>query len=84
MRLLQKAITALPATLVVALALAPGAFAADGEGLMGRTTDKDITFFCFGVLAFFTILVIVLSVIQGRLESRKDRARADIERLRQP
>jgi hypothetical protein len=84
MKLLQKFIALLPATLAAALVLAPAALAADGEGLMGRTTDKDITFFCFGVLAFFTILVIVLSVIQGRLESRKDRARADIERLRRP
>ena len=84
MRLLHKVFAALPATLVVALALAPASFAADGEGLIGRTTDKDITFFCFGVIAFFAALVIVLSAIQGRLESRKARARADIERLRQP
>ena len=43
-----------------------------------------ITFFSFGVIAFFAILVIVLSIVQHRLESRKERVREDIERLRQP
>jgi len=32
------------------------------------------------VVAFFAILVIVLSIVQGRLEARKDRRRADLER----
>jgi hypothetical protein len=71
-------------TFVSLLAAAPVALAADGEGLYGRTNDKVITFFCFGVIAFFAILVIVLSIVQHRLEGRKERARADIERLRQP
>jgi putative copper export protein len=70
--------------LVSMLASAPVALAADGEGLYGRTNDKVITFFSFGVIAFFAILVITLSIIQHRLESRKERAREDIERLRQP
>ena len=38
--------------LVLVLA-APAAFAADGVGLAGRTDDKTVTFFCFGVIAFF-------------------------------
>ena len=78
--------TAVLATLAVAslLALAPVAMAADGEGLYGRTNDKVITFFAFGVIAFFAILVIALSILQHRLESRKERVREDIERLRQP
>ena len=70
--------------LVSLLATAPVAMAADGEGLYGRTNDKVITFFSFGVIAFFAILVIVLSIVQHRLESRKERVREDIERLRQP
>ena len=70
--------------LVSLLALTPTAMAADGEGLYGRTDDKVITFFAFGVIAFFAILVIVLSIVQDRLESRKERVREDIERLRQP
>ena len=71
-------------SLVSLLALAPGAVGADGEGLYGRTDDKVITFFCFGVIAFFTIVVVVGSIWQHRLESRKERVREDIERLRQP
>ena len=63
------------------LVLAPSAMAADGVGLAGRTTDKTITFFCFGVIAFFPILVTVLSLLQGRLEKRKERRRYDLERL---
>jgi hypothetical protein len=72
------------ATLLWMLALAPAALAADGVGLWGRTDDKVITFFAFAVMAFFTILVTVLSLIQIRLESRKERLRRELERLRPP
>jgi hypothetical protein len=63
------------------LALAPAAMAADGVGLYGRTDDKVITFFAFGVMAFFTILVIVLSLVQNRLDRNKERRTQDLERL---
>ena len=66
------------------LAWAPTAMAADGVGLWGRTDDKVVTYFSFAVMAFFAILVVVLSIIQMRLESRKDRAREELERLRRP
>jgi hypothetical protein len=63
------------------LTLVPAAFAADGEGLYGRADDKVITFFAFGVMAFFTVLVIALSLIQIRLDARKERRKQDLERL---
>jgi hypothetical protein len=73
------------ATLVSALALmlvaAPAAMADNGVGLAGPTTDKTVTFFCFGVIAFFAALPIVMSLIQGKLERRKERRRSDLERL---
>ena len=69
---------------VAMLATAPGAMAADGVGLGGRTTDKSVTFFCFGVIALFMILPIVLSLIQARLEGRKERLREQLERVRRP
>jgi len=72
---------ALALALGLLLALAPAAIAADGVGLYGRTDDKVITFFAFGVMAFFTILVIVLSLIQIRLDTRKERRKQDLERL---
>ena len=63
------------------LASAPAAIAADGVGLYGRTDDKVVTFFAFGLIAFFAILVIVLSLIQIRLDNRKERRTQDLERL---
>jgi putative copper export protein len=67
--------------LVGLLVIAPAAMAADGVGLYGRTTDKVVTFFAFGLIAFFAILVTVLSLIQIRLDNRKQRRTEDLERL---
>ncbi len=66
------------------LVAAPAALAADGVGLWGRTDDKVVTYFSFAVIPFFTVLVIALTIIQSRLESRKERAREELERLRRP
>ena len=67
-------LVSLLATMLVA---APAALAENGVGLAGPTTDKTVTFFCFGVIAFFALLPIVMSLIQGKLEKRKDRRRSD-------
>ena len=69
---------------LAALVAAPAALAADGVGLAGRTTDKGVTFVCFGVIAMFIALPIVLSLIQGRLDGRKERMREQLERVRRP
>ncbi|MGH2987163.1 MAG: hypothetical protein ACRDLO_10830 [Solirubrobacterales bacterium] len=74
----------LTAVAVALLTSAPAAMAADGVGLWGRTDDKVVTYFSFAVMAFFAILVVVLSIIQIRLEGRKERAREELERLRRP
>ena len=66
--------------LALMLVFAPAALADNGTGLAGPTTDKTVTFFCLGVLGFFAILVVTLSLIQGRLEKRKEMRRADLER----
>jgi len=63
------------------LVTAPMALADEGVGLAGPTTDKTVTFFCFGVIAFFAALVIVLSLIQNRLEKRKDQRKGDLARF---
>ncbi len=84
MHRVRRAALALSLAGCALLAIAPAAFAADGVGLWGRTDDRVVTFFSLAVLAFFAILVVVLSLIQHRLESRKERARADLERLRRP
>jgi hypothetical protein len=48
----------------------------NGEGLVGETDDRIITFFSLGVVAFFAILVAVLSALQARLDRRKDARKA--------
>jgi putative copper export protein len=67
--------------LVGLLVTAPAAMAADGVGIYGRTTDKAVTFFAFGLIAFFAIFVTVASLIQIRLDNRKERRKEDLERL---
>ena len=84
MNRVRRAIAYLALAGLAALALAPAALGADGVGLYGRTDDKVVTYFAFGVMAFFAILVTVATLIQMRLESRKDRARDELERLRRP
>ena len=52
-------------------------FATDnGEGLVGETDDRIVTFFALGVVVFFTVVVILLSALQGRLEKRKEQRKA--------
>lgn len=77
---MKRTLAALLSILALMLVAAPAAMADNGTGLAGPTTDKTVTFFCLGVLAFFAILVIGMSLIQGRLEKRKEMRRADLER----
>jgi putative copper export protein len=77
----RSAAAALLAALAMLLLVIPVAFAENGVGLAGPTTDKTVTFFCFGVIAFFAILVIVMSLIQGRLEKRKEMRKHTLDRL---
>ena len=67
--------------MLIALVAAPAALATNGQGLAGSASDKTVTLFCFAVIAFFPILVITLSFVQGRLDARKERRRYDLERL---
>jgi hypothetical protein len=69
-------------TIAVFLTTAAPAMAADGVGIWGRTDDKVITFWGFGLMIFFTLFVVGLSILQNRLESRKEREREELERLR--
>ena len=62
---------------LLSLLLAAPAFAHDnGEGLVGETDDKIITFFSLGVVLFFTFVVCFGSWLQGRLEKRKEARKA--------
>src|SRR5690606_31295555 len=45
-------------------------------GLYGETTDKVVTNFGFAVIAFFPLLILILSLIQWGLDRRKERRKA--------
>ena len=69
-----RSVLSLLATLALALLLAAPAMAEKGgEGLYGKTDDKVITNFGFGLMIFFTFLVVSLSIGQYLLEKRKQR-----------
>jgi hypothetical protein len=52
-----------------------------GEGLYGETDDRVVTYFGFGVIALFPLIIFVASLIQWRLDKRKD-ARKSAEKAR--
>jgi hypothetical protein len=65
-------------TVAIFAMTAPIAFAQDeghdgGEGIWGETNDKVITNAGFILIAFFPVLVLVLSLLQWQLDKRKDR-----------
>ncbi|HEY1274544.1 MAG TPA: hypothetical protein VGF25_06525 [Thermoleophilaceae bacterium] len=65
------------AVFVSSLVLVAPAMASDnGEGLLGETDDKLVTYFCLGVIIFFALAVILLSALQGALDRRKEQRKA--------
>jgi hypothetical protein len=77
----KRAAAAFLSVVALMMVAAPAAFAKDGIGLAGPTDDKTVTFFCFGVMGFFVILVVGLSLLQGHLDRRKQQRQGDLERL---
>ena len=64
-------------TLVFVMLPTAAAWAHDnGEGLVGETDDKIVTFFSLGVIVFFVLVVITGSTIQSYLERRKEAQKA--------
>jgi hypothetical protein len=52
-------------------------FATDnGEGIVGETDDKIITFASLGVIVFFVLVVVALASLQHFLERRKEQRKA--------
>jgi membrane protein implicated in regulation of membrane protease activity len=71
---------------VLLLVFAPGAFAAvrqnGGQGWAGETSDSMITNIMFVTIAFFPTVIVLVSVLEWRLEKRKH-ARDDALRARE-
>ncbi|HEX6696345.1 MAG TPA: hypothetical protein VF080_06100 [Solirubrobacteraceae bacterium] len=71
---MKRLLTALPYALVVLLVLAPAALAHDGgEGWWGETNDKVVTNAGFILIVFFPVFVLLMSLLQGALDRRKER-----------
>ena len=66
-------LTALTAFGVAMLVFAPAALATNygGEGWYGETSDSTITYAMYIVIAFFPTVILLLSLLQWRLEKRK-------------
>ena len=86
---MRRRATILLAPLATALLTAPVASAHDGgEGWYGETTDKVVTNAGFILIIAFPLIVLGLSMLQWRLDRRKDarkravKARATSERWR--
>jgi hypothetical protein len=68
-----RIMTALMVFSVTLLTLAPQALARDngGQGWYGETNDKAITNAMFLTIIFFPTVVVILTLIQWRLDKRK-------------
>jgi hypothetical protein len=65
------------AALCLPLVLSASAFANDnGEGIVGETDDKIITFTSLGLVVGFTLFVIIASAVQHALDKRKEARKA--------
>jgi multisubunit Na+/H+ antiporter MnhB subunit len=76
-----RLIAILVAVGMLALIVAPAAFANAGQGWYGETDDKSITNAMFITIAFFPVVITVFSLIQWRLDKRKH-ARMDAKKRR--
>ena len=79
MKRLRHLFAACVTSCLLLLVLVPAAFAdtpAGGTGTYGPADDKVVTNAGFIVIAFFPVLVFVLSMLQWRLDKRRDARKA--------
>lgn len=77
---MRRLTTSLLLSLSVLALSAPAALAqASGEGLYGETNDQVVTNFGFILIAFFPLFILLMSLLQWRLEKRKDAKKAAIK-----
>ncbi len=73
---MKRALLVLSSAVLVLALTASSAFAqASGAGPI-ESTDKNVTMFAFGVIGFFPLFILCMSLIQWQLEKRKERRKA--------
>lgn len=83
MKRLRHLFAACATSCLLLLVLVPAAFAdapAGGTGTYGPADDKVVTNAGFIVIAFFPTLIFVLSLLQWRLDKRRDARKAAAKR----
>jgi hypothetical protein len=79
-RAMRRLLATLTSSLLLLLVLAPTALAEnDGRGFYGATDDKVVTDAGFILIIFFPAFVFVMSMIQGRLDKRKQARKAALK-----
>ena len=77
---MRRTLRTLWLSLALLALIAPVALASEGhdggEGIWGETNDKIITNAGFFLIAFFPLFILVMSLIQGSLDKRKERRKA--------
>jgi hypothetical protein len=79
MKRLRPLLATLAASGLLLLALAPAALAGapdGGQGTYGSADDKVVTNAGFIVIVFFPTLILLLSLLQWRLDKRRDARKA--------
>ena len=82
-----RVLAALPVSAVSLLLIAPAALAGtqepiSGEGTYGAATDRVVTMTGFMVIAFFPLFILCMSLLQWRLEKRKEARKDAAKRLK--
>ncbi|MGB2711224.1 MAG: hypothetical protein WBC33_06870 [Conexibacter sp.] len=82
MRRPRHLIATLVTTCLALLVLVPAALAAPdgGQGTYGEADDKVVTNAGFIVIAFFPLFILAMSLLQWRLDKRKDARKAAAKR----
>lgn len=74
---MRRLLASLIASALLLLTLAPTAFAYnDGRGFYGATNDKVVTDAGFILIIFFPTFVLLMSLLQWRLDKRKEARKA--------
>ncbi len=83
---MTRALALLPTSLVLFLLLAPVALATQepvsGEGAYGPADDKVVTNVGFMIIIFFPLFILCMSLLQWRLDKRKEQRKAISKRLK--